>query len=436
LGVTTKGVEKMIDYQRLDATQLQTMQADLQTKYDKLKAAKLKLNMSRGIPSPEQLALSDDLLTAVDGKTYQAANGLDCRNYGLVDGLPEVKTLFAELLEVDPKEVIVAGNSSLALMHDLIVRALLCGIPGGVTPWSKLPQVKFLCPSPGYDRHFAICQLFNIEMIPIAINSDGPDMDAVEQLAGADDTVKGIWCVPKYSNPTGITYSTAVVGRLARMTTKAADFRIFWDNSYAVHDLTDGPNQLANLLTACKTAGNPDRVFMFTSTAKISFAGGGLGVVAASETNINWLKKLMGIQTIGPDKLNQLRHVRFFKDLAGIKAQMQRHAAIIRPKFAKVQEVLERELGGSGIATWTKPNGGYFISLNTLEGCAKKVVALAAAAGVILTPAGATYPYGRDPQDRNIRIAPTFPSVAELDTAMEILAVCIQLASVEKLLQR
>jgi DNA-binding transcriptional MocR family regulator len=425
----------MIAYQSMDVNQLKTLQAELQQKYDRLKAKKLKLNMSRGVPCPEQSALSSELLTAVKGATCYAANGLDCRNYGLVDGLPEAKTLFAELLEVAPTEVIVGGNSSLSLMHDIIVRALLLGVPGSVTPWHKASQVKFLCPSPGYDRHFAICQLFNIEMITIAMNSDGPDMDAIEKLVAADDTIKGIWCVPKYSNPTGITFSDAVVERLARMRTKAADFRIFWDNSYAVHDLTDEPDQLANLLTACKTAGNPDRVFMFTSTAKISFAGGGLGVVAASETNINWLRKLLSIQTIGPDKLNQLRHVRFFKDLAGIRAQMKRHAAIIRPKFAKVQEVLERELGDLGIAAWTKPNGGYFISLDTLEGCAKKVVAMAAAAGVTLTPAGATYPYGKDPLDRNIRIAPTLPSLQELETAMEILAVCIQLASVAKLLQ-
>jgi aspartate/methionine/tyrosine aminotransferase len=425
----------MIAYQSMDVNQLKTLQADLQQKYDRLKAKKLKLNMSRGVPCPAQLDLSGELLTAVNGNAYQAVDGLDCRNYGGVDGLPEAKAIFAELLGVASTEVIVGGNSSLSMMHDLIVRALLLGVPGGKTPWCKLPQVKFLCPSPGYDRHFAICQLFNIEMITIAMNSDGPDMDAIEKLVAADDTIKGIWCVPKYSNPTGITFSDAVVERLARMRTKAADFRIIWDNSYAVHDLTDQPDQLANILAACKTAGNPDRVFIFTSTAKISFAGAGLGVVAASEANINWLKKLLIIQTIGPDKLNQLRHVKFFKDAAGIMAQMKRHAAIIKPKFDKVQEVLERELGGSEIATWTKPNGGYFISLDTLEGCAKKVVAMAAEAGVVLTPAGATFPYGKDPKDRNIRIAPTLPSLQELGTAMEILAACIQLVSVAKLLQ-
>ncbi|MGD8400387.1 MAG: aminotransferase class I/II-fold pyridoxal phosphate-dependent enzyme [Bacillota bacterium] len=425
----------MVSYQNMDNEQLQTLRADLQQKYDCLKAKKLKLNMSRGVPCPEQLALSGGLLTAVDQNSFQATDGTDCRNYGIVDGLPEAKALFAELLDVKPVEVIVGGNSSLALMHDIIVRALLLGVPGGAAPWGRAP-VKFLCPSPGYDRHFAICQLFNIEMITIDMRSDGPDMDRVEALTATDASIKGIWCVPKYSNPTGITFSATVVERLARMQTRAADFRIFWDNSYAVHDLTANPDVLPNLLEACKAAGNPDRVFIFTSTAKISLAGGGLGVVASSETNIDWLRKLLTIQTIGPDKLNQLRHIRFFKDMAGIRAQMQRHAAIIKPKFDKVQEILGRELWGLGIASWTKPKGGYFISLDTLEGCAKNVVAMAADAGVVLTKAGATFPYGKDPKDRNIRIAPTLPSLVELETAMEILAVCIQLASVAKLLQK
>ena len=421
-------------FQKLSREQLQSLQAELQQKYDKLKAKKLKLNMARGVPCPEQLDLSNAILTSVNEHDYRAADGVDCRNYGGVDGLPEAKALFAEMLGVGTNEIIVGGNSSLSMMHDLLVRALLLGVPGSPQPWSKLPKVKFLCPSPGYDRHFAICQLLNIEMIPIEMLEDGPDMDAIEALVAADEAIKGIWCVPKYSNPTGVTFSAEVVDRFARMQTKAADFRIIWDNAYAVHDLTDTPDTLKDILQACKAAGNPDRVFIFSSTAKISFAGGGLGMVAASETNINWLKKLMIIQTIGPDKLNQLRHVRFFKNYAGILAHMKKHAAIIKPKFDKVEEVLDRELGGKGIASWTKPNGGYFISLDTMEGCAKQVVAMAAEAGVTLTPAGATYPYGKDPLDRNIRIAPTFPTLEELATAMEILAVCIQLASVEKLL--
>lgn len=426
----------MAVFQSLEPEQLKLLQANLQQRYDRLKAKKLKLNMARGVPCPAQLDLSNELLNAVNASNYRVADGTDCRNYGGVDGLPEAKALLAPMLGVASNEVIIGGNSSLAMMHDLIVRALLLGVPGSKIPWSKLPQVKFLCPSPGYDRHFAICQLLGIQMIPVEMQVDGPDMDRVEALVAEDETIKGIWCVPKYSNPTGITFSDQVVDRLARMPAKAQDFRIFWDNAYAVHDLTATPDRLKNILTACKEAGNPDRVLIFGSTSKISFAGGGLAIVAASETNLNWIKKLLAVQTIGPDKLNQLRHVRFFKDFAGIISHMRKHAAIIKPKFDKVFEVFDRELAGKGIASWTKPNGGYFISLNTLEGCAKKVVAMAAEAGVTLTPAGATYPYGKDPLDRNIRIAPTFPTLDELNTAMEILAVCIQLTSVEKLLQR
>jgi DNA-binding transcriptional MocR family regulator len=319
-------------------------------------------------------------------------------------------------------------------MYDMIVRALLLGVPGGSGPWGKLPKVKFLCPSPGYDRHFAICNQLGIEMITIELRANGPDMDQIERLVAEDEAIKGIWLVPKYSNPTGITFSDEVVDRFAKMKTKAPDFRIFWDNAYAMHHFTEQPDHLKNILDACKKAGNPDRVFLFSSTSKISFAGAGLSLMAASENNINWIKKQMIIQTIGPDKLNQLRHVRFFKDFAGIEGQMKKHAAILKPKFNQVYETLESELGGKKITEWTKPNGGYFISLNTLEGCAKKVVTMAAEAGVVLTGAGATYPYGNDPLDRNIRIAPSFPTLAELKKAMEIVAVCIQLASIEKIL--
>jgi DNA-binding transcriptional MocR family regulator len=423
----------MSRFQNMDTRQLQALQAEYRKRYDGLKARKLKLNMSRGVPSPEQLDLSNGMLPCVSGDDYQAGDGVDSRNYGGVEGLAETRALFGAMLGVSPDRVIIGCNSSLALMHDLIARALLLGVPGGDAPWGKTP-VKFVCPSPGYDRHFAICQLFNIEMIPVAMNDDGPDMDQVERLAAGDATVKGIWCVPMYSNPTGVIYSDAVVDRFARMQTKANDFRIFWDNAYAVHHLTVAPGRLKNILEACAEAGHPDRAFVFGSTSKISFAGAGLGFVASSETNINWLKKLMNIQTIGPDKVNQLRHARFFKDFAGIQDHMKKHAELLKPKFAKVDEVLTRELGDKGIATWTKPKGGYFISLDVMEGCAKKVVAMAAAAGVALTPAGATFPYGKDPKDRNIRIAPSFPPLEELATAMEILAVCIQLAAVEKML--
>jgi len=318
-------------------------------------------------------------------------------------------------------------------MHDTIVRAMFFGVYGSETPWSKLPKVKFLCPSPGYDRHFSICELFGIEMIVVDMKDSGPDMDQVEKLVKEDDAIKGIWCVPKYSNPDGITYSDEVVERFAKMETKANDFRIFWDDAYTVHHLTEEPDQLKNILDACKVAGNPDRVFMFTSTSKITFAGSGIGVLAASENNINFTKKQLSMQTIGPDKVSQLRHIRFFKNMETLQSHMKKQAAIIKPKFDMVLNKLETELGGKNIASWFEPNGGYFISLNTLDGCARDVVRMASEAGVTLTGAGATYPYGKDPNDKNIRIAPTYPSLAELEKAMDILCLCVQLASIEKL---
>jgi len=405
-------------------------------KYEKFQAKKLTLNMSRGVPCPEQLDLSAGLLDCLKENDYKAANGTDCRNYGGVDGIPEAKELFAQALDVSPSEIIIGGNSSLTLMHDLIARAMLRGLPDSTTSWGKLPQVKFLCPSPGYDRHFAICEYLGIEMIPVNYLPDGPDMDQVEQLVAADSSIKGIWCVPKYSNPTGITYSNTVVERLAALPAKAPDFRIFWDNAYVIHHLIDTPDHLLNILTACKKAGHPDRVFIFSSTSKVTFPGAGIGVLASSENNVNWLKKQINIQTIGPDKINQLRHIRFFKDLAGIEAHMRRHATILKPKFDLVLETLEVELGSKELATWSRPQGGYFISLDTLPGCAQKVVAKTAAAGVILTPAGATYPYGKDPEDKNIRLAPTFPPLPDLKQAMELLALCIQVVSTEQELEK
>lgn len=423
-----------MEYQTQDDGFLIKSQSGLWERYEKFKAEKLKLDMSRGKPCPEQLDLAKGLITCLGEDDFLANDGTDCRNYGGVDGIKEARELLAPILGADPREVIVSGNSSLALMYDLIVRALVIGVPGGSLPWGKQPKVKFLCPSPGYDRHFAICNRLGIEMITIELEETGPNMDQVERLVAEDESIKGIWCVPKYSNPTGITFSDEVVDRFAKMKTKAPDFRIFWDNAYAVHHLAEQPDHLKNILNACKEAGNPERVFLFSSTSKISFAGAGLSIMAASEINIDWIKKQIIIQTIGPDKLNQLRHVRFFRDFAGIEAQMKKHATILKPKFDQVLETFELELGGKKIAEWTKPNGGYFISLNTLDGCAKKVVALAAEAGVVLTGAGATYPYGNDPFDRNIRIAPSFPPLGELKKAMEIVAVCIQLASVDKLL--
>ncbi len=422
----------MTELEKMNNTELQKYQSSLSRSYEEAQAQKLKLDMSRGKPCPEQLDLSAGLMNCLSGTDYKSANGTDCRNYGGLDGIPEAKELLAWFLEVRPEEVIIGGNSSLTMMYDLITKAMLHKIPGSQTPWSKLPQVKFLCPSPGYDRHFAICENLGIEMITIKYQADGPDMDEVEKLVATDPAIKGIWCVPKYSNPTGITYSDAVVKRLAAMPTKATDFRIFWDNAYTVHHLTDTPAPLLNILEACRQAGNPDRVFEFTSTSKISFPGAGIAMLASSENNINWLKKQINIQTIGPDKLNQLRHVRFFKDQAGIENHMRQHAAIIKPKFDLVLEILESKLGDKNLASWSKPQGGYFISLDTLPGCAQKVVAKAAAAGVMLTPAGATFPYGKDPEDKNIRISPSFPPLSELRQAMELLTLCIELVSAEQ----
>ena len=425
----------MADLMKLSASDLKQTLDQLQKRYDEFKNRKLKLDMSRGKPCPEQLDLSMGMLDCVGSKdSAKASDGTDCRNYGVLDGILEAKQLFAEMLEVSPNDIIIGGNSSLNMMYDTIARALAFGVVGSQKPWGKLPVVKFLCPSPGYDRHFAICQLFGIEMIVIDMKSDGPDMDAVESLVAEDESIKGIWCVPKYSNPDGITYSDEVVDRLAKMKTKASDFRIFWDNAYAVHHLTDKPDILKDIMTACKEANNSDRVFIFSSTSKISFPGVGVAVMAASEGNVSLIKKQLTIQTIGPDKINQLRHVRFFKDLDGIKKQMEEHAAILRPKFDAALNILDSELGDKNIAWWNKPNGGYFISLNVVDGCAKTVVNMAAEAGVILTSTGATYPYGKDPRDRNIRIAPTFPPLDELKNAIEVLCICVQIACIKKII--
>jgi DNA-binding transcriptional MocR family regulator len=421
----------MTELKNMTNTKLQEFYAELSHTYENFQAQNLKLDMSRGKPCTDQLDLSVDLLDCLSKTDYKAEDGTDCRNYGGMDGIPEAKRLFSWILEAKPEEIIIGGNSSLNMMHDLLSRAMLHGLPESEFPWNKLPRVKFLCPSPGYDRHFAICQHLGIEMITINYLDDGPDMDQVEELVAADSTIKGIWCVPKYSNPTGITYSDAVVKRLAAMPAKAPDFRIFWDNAYAVHHLTAAPDQLLDILKACNQAGHPDRVFEFASTSKVSFPGSGIAMLASSAKNISWLKKQLNIQTIGPDKLNQLRHVRFFKNKTGIEAHMIRHAAIIKPKFDLVLEILQAELGGKNLASWSNPQGGYFISLDTLPGCAEKIVAKAAAAGVLLTPAGATFPYGKDPEDKNIRLSPTFPPLSELKQAMELVVLCVKLVSTE-----
>ncbi|TDF91223.1 aminotransferase class I/II-fold pyridoxal phosphate-dependent enzyme [Paenibacillus piri] len=426
-----------IDYDRLSTAELNAIHAQLLEAYEAYKRQKLSLDMSRGKPCDEQLDLSLEMLDIVgSGDVLTDRSGLDSRNYGGLDGIPEAKDLFAQLLDVSPSELIIGGASSLTMMHDTLSRAMLHGVFGSSLPWGKLPAVKFICPSPGYDRHFAICELLGIEMIAIDMLQDGPDMDQVEKLAAGDDAVKGIWCVPKYSNPDGITYSDEVVDRLARMETCAGDFRIMWDDAYTVHHLADEPDRLKPMLAACKAAGHPDRVLMFSSTSKISFPGAGVAVMAGSENNMNFIRKQLAVQTIGPDKLNQLRHVRFFKGPAHIEAHMKKHAAIIKPKFEMVLNLLETELGGKRIASWNKPNGGYFISLNIMDGCARSVVRMAAEAGVTLTKAGATFPYGHDPRDRNIRIAPTFPTLSELKTAIEILCLCVQIMSIRTFLNR
>ncbi len=401
---------------------------DLAERFEAFQAMKLKLDMTRGKPAADQLDLADGLLEAVSSEEFKALDGTDTRNYGGLEGLPEARQLFAQLFDVHVAEVLVGGNSSLEMMHDTLMRAHVFGVPGGDGPWSRGP-VKWLCPAPGYDRHFAITQHLGYELVTVPLTGHGPDMDVVERLAAEDPTVKGIWIVPKYANPTGESVSAEGVRRLAEMRTAASDFRIMWDDAYTVHHLGPERDEVPNLLDACQTAGNPNRVFMFASTSKVSFAGAGVAAMAANEANIAWTRQHMAKQTIGPDKVNQLRHVRFFKDLAGIEAHMRRHADILKPKFDAVERVLSEELGDNGaIATWTRPRGGYFISLDTPPGHAREVVRLAGEAGVKLTEAGATFPYGKDPHDRNIRLAPSYPTLLEIELATRVVATCIKLA--------
>jgi aspartate/methionine/tyrosine aminotransferase len=424
----------MPELSTLPAAELSQLHEHLRERYERFRSLGLSLDMSRGKPCPEQLDLSNALLTCVSPENYRSADGTDCRNYGGIAGLPEARAFFAAYLGAQPEQTIVGGNSSLVMIYNALVWAMGQGTAGGDGPWARLPAVRFLCPCPGYDRHFAILEHFGIEMVPVAMAPDGPDMDAVERLSADDPAVKGIICVPKYSNPTGVTYSDEVVGRLAAMRTAAPGYRILWDNAYAVHDLTDSPPVLKNVLAACTAAGHPDRAYVFGSTSKVTFAGAGVAAMAASMRNVSQLAKYQDIQTIGPDKLNQLRHARFLRDMDGVRAHMRRHAAILRPKFDAVQQVFESRLGGKGVAEWSRPAGGYFISLDAAPGCARAVVALAGRSGVKLTPAGATFPYGRDPQDRNIRIAPTWPPLDDLRRAMEVVALCVELAAVRKLL--
>ena len=425
-------------YKEMTREELLTLKAELEKAYEDAKGKGLKLDMSRGKPSPAQLDLSKGFLDALSSEdTLKAQDGTDTRNYGVLDGIPEAKELMAEIMDVSPESVIVCGNASLNIMYDTVARSFTHGVNGN-TPWCKLDKVKFLCPAPGYDRHFRITEFFGVEMITVPMSPEGPDMDMVEKYVNNDESVKGIWCVPKYSNPQGYSYSDATVKRFAALKPAAKDFRIFWDNAYAIHHLyeeSDRQDNILNILDECAKCGNPNMVYEFASTSKVTYAGGGISAVASSPENLAWIKKSMTVQTIGYDKVNQLRHVKFFKNFDGVKKHMMKHAESMRPKFLAVEGVLEKELGGLGIGTWTNPNGGYFISFDSLPGCAKQIVAKCKEAGVVLTGAGATFPYGKDPEDSNIRIAPSFPSPEEMAQATDLFVRCVKLVSVEKILE-
>ncbi len=422
-------------YAEMTREELLTVKAALEEEYKTEEAKGLKLNMARGKPGKAQLELAMPMLDALTSESdMNTILGNDTRNYGDLDGIGECRRLIADMMEVEKDNVIICGNSSLNIMYDMVARSMSFGVNGS-TPWCKLDKVKFLCPVPGYDRHFKITELFGIEMINIPLHEDGPDMDMVEKYVNTDPTVKGIWCVPKYSNPTGISYSDETVKRFANLKPAAEDFRIYWDNAYCIHHLYDDKQDvILNILTECEKAGNPDMVYIFASTSKISFPGSGVAAIASSINNIQNILKLMTVQTIGHDKINQLRHVRFFKDMDGMRAHMKKHSDILRPKFEAVLNTLETELGGLGIGSWVAPRGGYFISFDSMPGCAKKIVAMCKDLGVVLTGAGATYPYGKDPEDSNIRIAPSFPSPEEMEQASKVFVLCVKLASVKKLL--
>lgn len=427
----------MKPYSELTKEELLELKKDLSTQYRAFQGKDLKLDMSRGKPSTEQLDLSMGMMDVMSsGSDMTCEDGTDCRNYGVLDGIREAKELIGDMIEVGSDNIIIYGNSSLNVMYDTISRSVTHGVMGN-TPWCKLDKVKFLCPVPGYDRHFAITEYFGIEMINVPLTEDGPDMDMVESLVEGDDSIKGIWCVPKYSNPTGNSYSDQVVRRFARLKPAAADFRIYWDNAYGIHHLYDDEqDHLIEILAECKRAGNPDLVYKFSSTSKISFPGSGIAAIATSHNNMEDIKKQLKIQTIGHDKVNQLRHVRYFKDIHGMVEHMRKHAEILRPKFEAVEGILERELSGLGIGSWTNPKGGYFIAFDSMDGCAKEIVAKCKKAGVVMTGAGATYPYGKDPHDSNIRIAPSYPPLQDLILATELFALCVKIVSVNKLLEQ
>ena len=426
----------MKKYTEMNHEELLALKKELDKEFEEIKAQGLALDMSRGKPSNAQLALSMDMMDVLKGDSdLKCETGVDCRNYGVIDGIPEAKRLLGEMSEVDPEHIIIYGNSSLNVMFDTVSRSMTHGVMGS-TPWCKLDKVKFLCPVPGYDRHFAITEYFGIEMINVPLLGNGPDMDLVEKMVAEDESIKGIWCVPKYSNPTGNSYSDETVRRMARLKPAAPDFRIYWDNAYGLHHLYDhDQDHLIEILAECKRAGNPDMVYKFSSTSKISFPGSGIAAIAASRNNLEDIEKQLKFQTIGHDKVNQLRHVRYFKDIHGMVEHMRLHADVMRPKFEAVIRILEQELGGLNIGTWTEPKGGYFISFDSLDGCAKAIVARCKKAGLVMTSAGATYPYGKDPHDSNIRIAPSYPPLADLELAMELFSLCVKIVSIDKILE-